>query len=253
MRLYRFEATRLRHAKRNAQFNVGLKWNLKKLRSHIGKLLRLLRRLLARRSNETEKLEGETEIGETSPEKNDSLLLGPRWAVAAPTTDLSGVWKPIVTPAFKKEYDEYMQSCGEGIFLRKAMVSVIGLAREVIDQRNDGRELSITGTTPIGNWKRVLVASGAEKGKNHGNNFEPVYTQFKDPDGDMVQVEAWWENDGSVHKSWLRNKPRVMGGEFESTRYLESENILVCESVFHPSPENPKFQPAKVVWRFQRQ
>lgn len=200
---------------------------------------------------------------------NDSSpTKGPRWAVAAPTTDLSGTWKPIVSEAFKAEYDDYMLKCGEGVFFRKALLSVLGLTREVIHQRDSGRELSITGVTPIGEWVRVLVASGAEPTNSNGinannslsnksnDNYEPIYTQFKDPDGDTVQVEAWWEQNGTVHKSWLRNKPRVMGGEFESTRYLEestNNNVLVCESVFHPPPNNLKFQHVTVVWKFQRQ
>lgn len=99
---------------------------------------------------------------------------------------------------------------------------------------------------------RVLVAMGADE--TSGGTYEPFYTQFKDPDGDSVQVEAWWEQDGTVHKSWLRNKPRVLGDELESTRYLESANVLVCESLFHPPPDShPKFQQARIVWRFQRQ
>lgn len=175
---------------------------------------------------------------------------GPRWAVA--TTDLSGVWKPIVTPAFKKEYDTYLKHCGEGLIFRKALVSAIGFGKEVYDQRNGGRELSITGSSPIGGWERVLVASGSD---NDTSDYEPAYSVFKDPDGDTVQVEAWWENNGTVHKSWLRNKPLVLGGEFESTRYLlpDDNDILVCEAVFHPPANVTKFQKDSVEWRFRRE
>ena len=74
-----------------------------------------------------------------------------------------------------------------------------------------------------------------------------------DPDGDKVQVEAWWEGNGTRHKSLLHGKPRVQGGIFETIRYLESENILVCESAFLPSPtSSPKFKYGRVVWKFQR-
>jgi len=197
-----------------------------------------------------------------------------RWAVAANTTDLSGIWKPIITPQFRKEYDEYLQKCGEGVVFRRAMLGAIGFSKEVIAQIDGGRSLCITGTTPIGQWRRVLVASGHDNDQassSSSSSFEPVYTSFQDPDGDTVTVESWWEDCGRRHKSWLRGKPRVLGGEFESTRYLleqppadessssssSAHDVLVCESVFHPPPpslDNPsyRFAPARVEWRFQR-
>lgn len=187
-----------------------------------------------------------------STETLQPLPQGPRWAIAAPTTDLSGSWKPVVTSSFKQQYDTYLECCGEGLVFRKALVSTIGLAKEIYEQRDQGRELIITGSTPIGSWQRILVSSGADADTV---DFEPLYSTFKDPDGETVQVEAWWENDGTVHKSWLRNKPRVLGGAFESTRYFlpDDEDVLVCESVFHPPPNNTKFQKGSVEWRFRRE
>jgi len=177
-----------------------------------------------------------------------------RWAVSANSTDLTGVWKPIVTPQFKQEYDEYLQKCGEGVIFRRALLGAIGFYKEVVQQ--EGSELSITGTAPIGGWKRVLVASGYQNEDDH-EPFEPVYSTFRDPDGDTVSVESWWQDNGRIHKSILRGKPRVKGGEFETTRYLEDgdNNVLVCEAVFHPPPnnDNGRFQPARVQWRFQRE
>jgi hypothetical protein len=210
-------------------------------------------------SVESESVQEQVELAATFA---DSAELSQRWALAAPTTDLSGTWKPIISTAFKAEYDKYLLSCGEGIWFRKTLLSVLNMAKEVIVQRLNGRELSITGVTPIGGWERTLVASGEEPCDVTNNasddtkdkhTFEPIYTSFRDPDGDTVQVEAWWESHGSVHKSWLRHKPRFHGGEVESTRYLESDNVLVCESIFHPPLNEPRFQYAKIVWKFQRQ
>lgn len=201
-------------------------------------------------------------------------LSSDRWATASPSTDLSGTWKPIITPKFIAEYDEYLQKCGEGIWFRKVLLSVLSLTKEVIVQRHEGRELSITGSTPIGKWERTLVASGidpnsnkvlvpSDKKDNDDGDYNVIYTEFSDPDGDTVQVEAWWEKGGSIHKSRLRNKPRLLGGEIETSRYLEEQSspdthnsngsvLLVCESVFHPPPGQAKFQKANIVWRFQR-
>ena len=187
-----------------------------------------------------------------------------RWAVASNETDLSGVWKPIVTPKFREEYDEYLRQCGEGIIFRRTMLGAIGFLKEVIEQKDRGRELSITGTTPIGRWKRTLIASGYDRDVTdklpssiESTLFEPVYSTFQDPDGDKVNAESWWEDNGRVHKSWLRGKPRVLGAEFESTRYLLGDNndVLVCESTFHPPPnyDSNRFQPASLEWRFRRE
>ena len=112
--------------------------------------------------------------------------------------------------------------------------------------------MNIRGTTPIGVWDRTLVSSGSNLTTAE---YEPFNVTFLDPDKDSVDVEAWWEDGGTVHKSWLRGKPRVHGGEFESTRYLENDNTLICESLFHPPNGTManSFQPAFVKWRFERE
>jgi hypothetical protein len=175
---------------------------------------------------------------------------GPRWAIPARTTDLSGTWRPVITPAFKKEYEKYLENLGQSFAFRTLCLNFVGLTRETITQ--DGTLLNIRGTTPIGVWDRTLVSSGS----NLTNaEYEPFNVTFLDPDKDLVDVEAWWEDGGTVHKSWLRGKPRVNGGEFESTRYLENNNTLICESLFHP-PNGTKansFRPAFVKWRFERE
>jgi hypothetical protein len=178
---------------------------------------------------------------------------GPRWAVAADQTDLSGAWAPIVTQEFKKEYNDYLVKCGQSFFFRKVMVNGIALQKEHIKQKKQGRELEIFATNPVGNWNRTLVASGTNADSDH---YEASNMTIQDPDGDMVQVEAWWEEEGKVHKSWLRGKPRLQGGGFETARYLEGRDILICKSTFHPSSTAPKSndsaQNPTVVWRFRR-
>ena len=99
-----------------------------------------------------------------------------------------------------------------------------------------------------------------------------AYAEFLDPDKEKVKVEAWWEENGTVHRSVLRNKPSVGGGEFETLRYLSTNkdgnatdddhgeastdhNILITESIFHPSESsiaNGKFKPAHVRWEYTR-
>eukprot|EP00526_Cylindrotheca_closterium_P010762 CAMPEP_0113623484 /NCGR_PEP_ID=MMETSP0017_2-20120614/12083_1 /TAXON_ID=2856 /ORGANISM="Cylindrotheca closterium" /LENGTH=391 /DNA_ID=CAMNT_0000533439 /DNA_START=262 /DNA_END=1433 /DNA_ORIENTATION=- /assembly_acc=CAM_ASM_000147 len=155
-----------------------------------------------------------------------------RSVTAASHVDLSGTWRPIVTPHFKAEYDQYLQNCSQSFIFRKVIVNGISLQKETIRQLENGKDLQIVASNPAGNWNRTLVSS---------SSLDPLHVTMQDPDGDTVQVEAWWEDDGKVHKSWLRNKPRLMGGAFETSRYLHQEdpNILVCDSIFHPSPDAP--------------
>jgi hypothetical protein len=175
---------------------------------------------------------------------------GPRWAVPSNTTDLSGKWTPIVTEEFKKSYDAYLQNCSQSAIFRTIVLSSIGLTREEFQQK--GRNLTIIGSNPAGSWKRTLVSSGADF---NSSKYEPIHVSIADPDRDLVRVEAWWQDKGTVHKSILRGKPRVRGGIFETLRYLESDNVLVVDSFFHPSNTSKGvggFRHGFVRWRFDR-
>ena len=153
------------------------------------------------------------------------------------TTDLSGTWKPIVTSKFKDQYDEYLLNCSQSFVFRKIVVNGIGLQKEIIHQHEN--DLQIIATNPAGDWERTLI---------HNEEITIV-----DPDGDCVKVESAWEEEGMVHRSWLRGKPRVHGGVFDTRRYLESDNVLVCESNFIPSKGgDDRFKFGHVIWRFER-
>lgn len=201
----------------------------------------------------------------------EGLPEGSRWEVAHPDIDLSGTWRPIITPEFLKKYDEYLTHCGSSYLFRQLCLKFCSTTRETITQQDDGRILEIDGRTPAGNWKRSLISSGASA---TSPQFQVAYAEFLDPDKERVQVEAWWEKDGSVHHSILRNKPSVGGGEFDTLRYLSScdntssvnndgvtepnKVILVTESTFHPSsehlnnPSSSKFKPAHIRWEYTR-
>ena len=186
------------------------------------------------------------------------LPKGPRWAVAHPDTDLSGTWKPIITSEFQDQYEEYLTNCGTTFVFRKVCLKFCSTTRETIEQVEDGRVLHFHAKSPAGVWKRSLISSGADASRD---DYEAVHAEFLDPDREMVKVEAWWEDQGRVHKSVLRNKPKVCGGEFETLRYLTEDEetgklLLVTDSTFHPSPEhvnNPscKFKPAFVRWKYE--
>lgn len=174
---------------------------------------------------------------------------GDRWAIASPDTDLSGSWKIIVSDEFKKEYDEYLRRLGQPLLVRTIAVSIIGLTAEETKQLDHGRKLFIRGINSRGIWERTLVASGSE---DRNGDFQPEWVPVVTADAETVETESWWEENGTVHKSWLRGGRKYGGGDFESTRYLEQNgDVLVCESVFHPREQDR--EKAFVTWKFLRE
>eukprot|EP00535_Pseudo-nitzschia_heimii_P012755 CAMPEP_0197198738 /NCGR_PEP_ID=MMETSP1423-20130617/33524_1 /TAXON_ID=476441 /ORGANISM="Pseudo-nitzschia heimii, Strain UNC1101" /LENGTH=491 /DNA_ID=CAMNT_0042652575 /DNA_START=80 /DNA_END=1552 /DNA_ORIENTATION=- len=162
---------------------------------------------------------------------------GDRWAVAAPGIDLSGKWELIVTEGFKKDYDRYLERLGQPRLVRSVALSgpVIGQTMEEVFQIDDGRSLRIRGKNVRGTWDRTLVASGAT---TEAHRFEPLVATISTVDQELVDAEAWWEDEGTAHVSWMRGVTMYGGGSFYSRRYLEDkereddETVYVCEGYF---------------------
>ena len=173
---------------------------------------------------------------------------GPRWATAA--VDLSGEWTIVASDDFKQEYDEYLKQLGQPLWVRTIALGIIGITSEKVIQTEQGRSLLIRGSNARGVWERTLVASGADDDENN-SDYKAVTTPIVTADGEDVQSEAWWENQGTVHRSWMRGVDKFGGGDFESRRYLEQNGkILVCETVFHHRDTN--IPDTCVTWRFLR-
>ncbi|KAL9190962.1 hypothetical protein ACHAXT_000668 [Thalassiosira profunda] len=181
-----------------------------------------------------------------------------RWAQSAPNVDLSGEWTLIADDAFKAEYDAYLKQLGFSGITRKVACSLIARTTEITKQSDNGRELYLKGTNPKGAWERTLSSSGYPDFETHserreGEDYSHMKTSIKTADSEDVDAEAWWEERGSKHRSWLRGGKKYGGGDFESLRYLEDGSdgsVLVCESIFHPL--DPSKKRAAVTWRFQR-
>lgn len=170
-----------------------------------------------------------------------------RTAVAAPDVDLSGNWSMIISESFKKDYDEYLKKLGQPLIVRSVALGIVGMTTEETIQTNKGRELQIRGKNARGMWERTLYTSqGAAK-----EDYIPLVTDIVTADAETVSSEAWWEDGGRIHKSWLRGGSKYGGGDFESKRYLENDGkVLVCESVFHPNDKTR--EKAQVTWKFLR-
>jgi hypothetical protein len=179
-----------------------------------------------------------------------------RWAISAPNVDLSGSWKIIADDRFRKEYAAYLANLGFGYVLRNVAISVIGSTTEHTHQADNGRSLLVRGKNPRGVWERTLIASGFPDFDTHSSLRESVHYEhrkvmMRTADSEQVEAEAWWENNGTVHRSWLRGGTKYGGGDFECYRYLEDNgNVLVCRSIFHPTDKRkPR---AQVTWRYLR-
>jgi hypothetical protein len=173
--------------------------------------------------------------------------VGDRWAVAAPGVDLTGHWQLLATDEFKKEYDHYLTELSQPFFVRSAALSVIGFTTEETRQLDAGKGLLIRGKNIRGTWDRTLVASGSEVGIDE---FTPLHVPIMTADSELVEAETWWENEGTLHVSWLRGVAKYGGGSFESRRYLEDDgNVYVCKTTFHRKSKTP----VTITWRFTRE
>jgi len=158
------------------------------------------------------------------------------------TINLTGEWQLVVSNDFKTEYGEYLKRLGQPRLVRSVALSIVGMTSEETIQSEQGRKLTIRGHNAVGIWERTLEASTED---------DPVIAPVVTCDDETVQSECWWENNGLVHRSWLRNVEKYGGGSFESKRYLQDNgNTLVCESTFHPT--DTRRRRAKVTWKFQR-
>ena len=174
---------------------------------------------------------------------------GDRWAISDPSVDLTGRWKILVNENFKKEYDAYLKKLGQPSLVRSIAVSIVDMTTEEVIQSNDGRSLCIKGKNLRGIWDRTLLASGSDFDVDHTDFEEHTKVALVTADNEKVEAESWWENEGSVHSSWLRGVKKYGGGDFESQRYLDGD-LLICDSKFHPRGSDK--DKAIIRWTFER-
>ena len=173
--------------------------------------------------------------------------LGDRWAVCSEGIDLSGKWEIVVDEEFKTQYDHYLASLGQPLIVRTVAVNIVHNTKEDITQKDNGKYIFIRGTNVRGIWDRVYISSGAD---SEEGEYERVQVPVMTADSEQVEAEAWWEDHGQTHVSWLRGVKKYGGGAFESRRYLDDEGVYVCESTFHP--EDTSKDRSSLVWRFRK-
>ena len=176
-----------------------------------------------------------------------------RWAVAAPGVDFSGHWTIITTEGFKKSYDRYLELLGQPFLVRSVALSIVGMTTEETKQSRRGRQLWIRGKNARGVWERTLTSCGMDHPEDDDNDEPQPYTPIRTPivtiDAEKVESEAWWEQNGTVHRSWIRGVTKYGGGDFEAVRYLDQNGqVFVCETTFHPN--DPNLEKPQVTWKF---
>jgi hypothetical protein len=193
---------------------------------------------------------------------------------------LTGDWKLVVTDDFKVDYDAYLKKLGQKMFVREVALAVIGQTTEEIVQSDRGKSMLLKSKNVRGMWTRTLVASGADEWSDDddgddGIPYERLQIPITTADGETVQAEAWWEDHGRVHVSWMRGVRKYGGGDFESRRYLQyldddekaaattkttdigtndmqgKTTYYICESSFHPKDKNKGIN--RITWKFERQ
>jgi hypothetical protein len=204
-------------------------------------------------------------LDSTSPQQ---ALAGDCWALAAPTVNLSGHWTLLVTDDFLEQYDAYLQGLGQPLLVRSLAKSLVRQTTE--ETIHDERHLTIRTRNARGVWERTLISSenvdhtstsnGTTTTTSSSSSFVPLVTPIVTADQECVASEAWWEEQGTVHVSWLRGVTKYSGGgDFESRRHVETvpnhngrgnkdDTVYVCQSTFYPS--NPARAAARITWRF---
>ncbi|KAL7558099.1 hypothetical protein ACA910_020049 [Epithemia clementina (nom. ined.)] len=236
------------------------------------------------------------ETSKATTTKTNENLDTTETVIHVPAVDLSGDWDLIVTEDFKNQYDRYLQLLGQPMLVRSIALNVAGRTTETVVQSKDGTRLFLRGENMRGVWERTLVTTTTRATNTTTNDKEndgttaprinknnnTLYVNNSDnetkiivtADGERVTYEAWWEDEGRVHRSWLHGVQNYGGGSFESKRYLlrqvpsdqqqdddddePSDNhdswmndaIYVCESTFHP--RDTRREKAHLTWRFQR-
>ena len=177
---------------------------------------------------------------------------GTRWAVSDQNVDFTGNWKPIMTEEFRKDYDKYLEGFGQSGLVRTVALNILSQTSEEITQLEQGKSMLLVLKNIRGAWSRTLVSSGTDSDSTDFDDYVPLHIPIKTADGETVEAESWWEDNGTIHVSWLRGSKKYSGGNFESRRYLEDNgNVYVCESIFHYNDKTK--QPNRITWRWQRQ
>jgi len=172
---------------------------------------------------------------------------------ADPQVDLTGRWRPATSISRQDlmDYDKFLIACCSdqiSYWTRKLLTSSSIVSRQefVVKQLDEERIVEFTDIHPLSSkvWNRNIVtsrnpwnSSGSRLGKNSPamareddvrlDSYRSYVNQLKDPQGDPVLIEAYWQENGTVHTSLLRKVVNDNDGDGSATRgWLQTRRYL---------------------------
>jgi hypothetical protein len=181
--------------------------------------------------------------------------------------DLAGRWRPSATISSQDltDYDEFLKACCSdkiSYWTRKLLTSSSIVSRQefVVTQFDEGRILEFVDIHPLSSnvWNRTIVTNGNRFGTNGPEMSREDVNRLKDPQGDPILIEAYWQDNGTVHTSLLRKVDDRNDGDrsanqgwLQTRRYLfseknhletdkeekkeETKRVMVVETTYHSS------------------
>ena len=218
--------------------------------------------------------------------------------IGNPLINLTGRWRPATTTITTSDlidYDSFLKACCSDTityWIRQLLTSSSIVSRQelAVKQLDGGLVMEFVDVHPLSSkiWNRTIMTSSRISSEissrssgtinatgltENTNNYRPYVNRLKDPYGDPILVEAYWQNNGTVHttlsrKSIASNSDKDNGDSnsdennpiewIEMNRYLlleeegehhhhdnnleeerEKNRVLVCETIFYSMSSPP--------------
>jgi len=226
---------------------------------------------------------------------------------AAAGVDLTGRWRPSKTISNQDlvDYNEFLKACCSdqlSYWTRQLLSSYSVVSRQefVVKQFDEGNSLEFVDIHPLSSnvWNRTIITNGSPSNNRLGTNSSSNATncdskfdgsrayvnELKGPQGEPVLVEAYWEENGTVHTSllrkvldddreddsenqgWLQTRRYLFPGtnDFETQQGEEDQKVMLVETTYYStsytaetdcwfnSHQRKDESSTKMVWRWEQ-
>ncbi len=214
----------------------------------------------------------------TEPQLPPNMELSSR---AAARVDLSGRWRPMTSAQDLTDYDQFLKACCSdkiSYWTRQLISSSSVVSRQelIVKQTDGGRILDMVDIHPLASsvWNRTIITKTITD--------DPYVNRLKGPQDNQVLIEAYWDENGTVHTSslrmvedeatncdnddsegWLRTKLYLFETPESQKNQDDETRAMVVETTFHSTsyPTDAKAMlkagqgddasTAKMVWKWQ--
>jgi len=133
---------------------------------------------------------------------------------ADPRVDLTGRWRPskTISTQYLNDYDDFLKACcsDQLSYWTRTLVSsssIVSRQELVVKQLDGGRVLEIVDIHPLTSrhYNRTIVTSkNTENSEILQDDYQAYENRLKDPMGNPILIEAYWQENGTVHTSLVR-------------------------------------------------